>query len=38
MIKDSKYIKIKSVNPIYPIINKMNRDFFFLKKLMEINI
>ena len=27
MIKDSKYIEIKSVNPLYPIINKMNRDF-----------
>ena len=27
MIKDSKYTEIKSVNPLYPIINKMNRDF-----------
>ena len=27
MIKDSKYIKIKSVNPLYLVINKVNEYF-----------
>ena len=27
MIKDSKYIKIKSLNPLYLVINKVNEYF-----------
>ena len=27
MIKDSKYVKINSVNPLYPILNKENGYF-----------
>ena len=27
MIKDSKYVTINSVNPLYPIFNKVNGHF-----------
>ena len=34
-MKDSKYVIIKSVNPLYLIINKVNE---YIKKELEINI
>ena len=34
-MKDSKYVKINSVNPLYLIINKVNE---YIKKELEINI
>ena len=34
-IKDSKYVKINSVNPLYPFLSKVNNTK--MKKLMEIN-
>ena len=34
--KDSKYVKIKSVNPLYLMFNRINGSF--KKKLMEIGI
>ena len=34
-IKDSKYLKVNNVYPLYLINNKVNG---YLKKLMEINI
>ena len=34
MIKDSKHVKINSVNPLYLIINKVNT----LKKLIKVSI
>ena len=37
LIKDLKYVKTSSVNPLYFIFNKVN-GYFKVKKLMEINI
>ena len=34
-MKDSKYVKINSVNPLYLIINEVNE---YIKKELEINI
>ena len=34
-MKDSNYVKINSVNPLYLIFNKVNR---FFEELMEISI
>ena len=33
MIKDSKYIKINSVNALYPIIKKVNEYFKEINKI-----